>query len=79
MRTHRISMKLMMTMIVMIGKDSLIALKVGYGICETPADFENTQLKWSYPLSFNADSDSTHSKHEGVARGARGSAVRPFD
>ena len=38
-------------------------LKVGYGICETPADFENTQLKWSYPLSFNADSDSTHSKY----------------
>ncbi|CAL8235450.1 unnamed protein product [Arctogadus glacialis] len=38
-------------------------LKVGYGICETPADFENTQLNWSYPLSFNADSDSTHSKH----------------
>ena len=32
-------------------------------ICETPADFENTQLKWSYPLSFNADSDSTHSKY----------------
>ena len=30
--------------------------KVGDGICETPADFENTQLKWSYPLSFNADS-----------------------
>ena len=22
-------------------------LKVGYGICETPADFENAQLKWS--------------------------------
>ena len=36
---------------------------MGYGICETPADFENTQLKWSYPLSFNADSDSTHSKY----------------
>ena len=32
---------------------------VGYGICETPADFENTQLEWS--LSFNAD--STHSKY----------------
>ena len=28
MRTHRISMKLMMTMIVMIGKDSLIALNI---------------------------------------------------
>ncbi|CAL8368727.1 unnamed protein product [Boreogadus saida] len=38
-------------------------LKVGYGICETPAEFENKQLKWSYPLSFNADSDSTHSKY----------------
>ena len=38
-------------------------LKAGYGICETPADFENTQLKWSYPLSFNADSDSIHSKY----------------
>ena len=38
-------------------------LKVGYGICETPADFENPQLKWSYPLSFNGDSDSTHSKY----------------
>ena len=24
-------------------------LKVGYAICEKPADFENTQLKWSYP------------------------------
>ena len=40
-----------------------LSLKVGYGICETPADFENTQLKWSYPLSFIADSDSTHSKY----------------
>ena len=39
------------------------ALKVGYGICKMPADFENAQLKWSYPLSFNADSDSTHSKY----------------
>ena len=38
-------------------------LKAGYGICETPADFENTQLKLSYPLSFNADFDSTHSKY----------------
>jgi hypothetical protein len=28
-----------------------------------PADFENTRLKWSYPLSFDADSDSTHSKY----------------
>ena len=28
---------------------------------ETQADFESTQLKWSYPLSFNAD--STHSKY----------------
>ena len=34
-----------------------------FGICETPADFDNTQLKWFYPLSFNADSDSTHSKY----------------
>ena len=42
---------------------TIICLKVGYGICEMPADFENTQLKWSYPLSFNADSDSTHSKY----------------
>ena len=32
-----------------------LVLKGGYGICETPADFENTQLKWSYPLSFNTD------------------------
>ena len=39
-----------------------ISLNVGYGICETPADFEITQLKLSYPLSFNADSDYTHSK-----------------
>ena len=38
-------------------------LKVGYGICETAADFENKQFKWSYPLSFNADSYSTHSKY----------------
>ena len=38
-------------------------LKVGYGICETPANSENTQLKWSYHLSFNANSDSTHSKY----------------
>ena len=38
-----------------------MCLKVGYGICETPADFEYTQLKWSYPFSFN--SDSTHSKY----------------
>ena len=38
-------------------------LKVRYGICEMPADFENPQLKWSYPLSFNGDSDSTHSKY----------------
>ena len=42
---------------------SIEPLKVGYGICETPADFENTQLEWSYPLSFNTDSDSTHSKY----------------
>ena len=40
-----------------------VRLNVGYGICDTPADFKNTQLKWSYPLSFNADSDSTHSKY----------------
>ena len=40
-----------------------VRLKVGYVICDTPADFEKTQLKWSYPLSFNADSDSTHSKY----------------
>ena len=44
-------------------KYSNVSLKVGYGICETPADFEKTQLKWSYPLSFNANSDSTHSKY----------------
>ena len=41
----------------------LLYLKVGYGICEMPAVFENTQLKCSHPLSFNADPDSTHSKY----------------
>ena len=48
---------------VQVIQEEVLWLKVGYGICKTPADFENTQLKWSYPLFFNADSDSTHSKY----------------
>ncbi|CAL8255298.1 unnamed protein product [Boreogadus saida] len=41
--------------------DSLAEL-IGH-IEENRIEFENKQLKWSYPLSFNADSDSTHAKY----------------
>ena len=48
----------------------LLLLTVGYGICETPADFENTQLKWSSPstLTRNPPIPSTWTRNHARAR-----------